>query len=92
MAERLSEHFLHIPLQTLDDALFQAGDIALGNAQGIRHLFLCLLLIAGKAKAHADDAFIPGGQMGYGLLDEGMLHVVLDLPEDNIALGSKNIG
>ena len=38
-------------LQLVDDPLFQAGNIGLGNAQQICHLFLCFFLLPKKAEA-----------------------------------------
>ena len=52
-----------LSFEPFDDALFQAGDIALRNAQLVRNVLLRHLLAARKPEAKVHDAPLPLGKV-----------------------------
>ena len=87
-----SAELLHLPPQAGDDALFQAGDVRLGDAHAVGYLLLGQLLPASQAKSQGDDVLLPGRQPGYCLRQELAVHVGLDGPHDHVAVGAQHVG
>ena len=87
-----SAELLHLPPQAGDDALFQAGDVRLGDAHAVGYLLLGQLLPASQAKPQGDDVLLPGRQPGYCLRQELAVHVGLDGPHDHVTVGAQHVG
>ena len=62
----MSAHAQNLLFQPGDDPFFQARDIALGDAQLVRHLLLGLLLLAPQAEAEGNDDPLPLLQLVQG--------------------------
>src|SRR5699024_9161400 len=81
-----------LSFEPFDDALFEAGDIALRNAQLVRHVLLRHLLAARKPEAKVHDAPLPLGKVRQRLFQKLLLDAALDAPVHGIAVRAENIG
>ena len=69
-------HAYHFLVQALDDALFEPGNITLGDPQQIRHLFLRALRLVVQPKAQFHNALFPRGQLLQRLLQQLPVYLI----------------
>ena len=77
--------------EPFDDALFQAGDIALRNAQLICNVLLRHLLAARKPEAKVHDAALAFGKVRQRLFQQFLLDAALDAPVHGVAIRPQNV-
>lgn len=70
------------PAQTADDALFEPGNIALGDAQRVGDLLLGVLRLVVEAEAQLHDAAFPGRQPPHRTTQGGALGAALQFLAD----------
>ena len=78
-------------MQPGDDALFQTGDIGLGDSKPVRHLFLRLLPAASQSKAQRDDLLFPGREHLQCRGQQRAVHILLNGTHDRVLLCPQHI-
>ena len=86
-----SAHAQDLPAEPQDDALFQPGDIGLGDAQPVCHLLLGQLSAAPQPKPHGDDVPFAGAQLCHRLRQHLAVCVRLDGTHDHVAVRTQHI-
>ena len=81
----------HLPPQARQDALFEAADVALGDAQHIGDLLLRVLPLPVKAEAQADDLALAPLKPLHRLEQHPPLGVVLERAADLVLVGAEDV-
>ena len=72
--------------------LFQPGDIALGNAQHVCNLLLCIFVCATKAKPKLHDLLFTRGELTHCKRKQFLIHLILNPAVNEVAIRAENIG
>ena len=83
---------LQLLFQFPDDAFFEAGDVALADAEGIGGLFLGALDAVQQPEAQFHDLALPRGEQGHRLPEGGPLGALFEPLADQILVAAEDVG
>ena len=85
----LSAGFFQVAAQSVNDSLFQPGDVGLGDPQLIRYLLLRVFPSGPQSKAQHHDFSLSGGELFHRLVEHGVFRLLFDIPVDHVGIAAQ---